>query len=114
MENTIVLSVLTVFAFFGIIKLIEMVESIFTLHIKNTVVLTYKISGQNENAEMIVRQLANQRKRLSSGVNAAVYIVDDGMDEETFKICVNTASQYDNIFVGTKPEQILEEKNKTA
>ena len=100
MEKAIFFSLLTIFALLGVHKAVELVQSLFTLHLKNTVVIMYKLPQSCDDAEMIIRQLAQYSKQISAPAKTAVYIVKDDLDEQGLELCKRTADQYSNVFVG--------------
>lgn len=100
MGEAIVFSILTILAFFGVHKLVEMLQSLFTLHPKSTVVVMYKAGEGQDDIEFTVRELARFSRCSQSPSKTAVYIVNDGMDEQTLKVCRQTAEQFSNVFVG--------------
>ncbi len=100
MEKAIFFSLLTIFALLGVHKAVELVQSLFALHLKNTVVIMYKPPQSCDDAEMVIRQLAQYSNRVSAPAKTAVYIVKDDLDEHNLEICKRTADQYSNVFVG--------------
>ena len=100
MAKAIFFSIFIIFAFLGMHKAIELVQSIFTLHLKNNVVIMYKIPKDSADAEMHVRELAQYSKCVCSPSKTAVYIVTDGLDKKVLELCERTAEQYNNVFTG--------------
>lgn len=100
MEKAIFFSLLTIFALLGVHKVVELVQSLFTLHLRNTVIIMYKPPKSCDDAEMVIRQLAQYSKQISAPAKTAVYIVNDELDESSLELCNRTADQYDNVFIG--------------
>ncbi len=117
MGEAVIFSVLTILAFFGIHKLVEMVQSLFTLHLKSTVVVMYKAQGAEDDIELTVRELARFSRNSAAPHRTAVYIVNDDMDTDTLAVCKQTAEQFSNVFVGgfVEAQDLFSEiKEKTA
>ena len=100
MGEAIFFAIICVFVFLGIQKIVEILETYSRFEFPKTSVLLCKISGHQENAEFIIRSLAADSLKISSCKKNAVFIIDDGMDEYTYKICIKTANQYKNVFIG--------------
>ena len=100
MEKAIFFSLLTIFALLGVHKAVELVQGLFTLHLRNTVIVMYKPPQSCDDAEMVIRQLAQYSKQISAPAKTAVYIVKDDLDEKSLELCSRTADQYGNVFVG--------------
>ena len=104
MGEAIVFSIISILAFLGIQKLFELFENIKAGGGERPTVLVYKLSGHEQDAEMIVRSLVSDSVKISTGRQVAVFIVNDSMDDETYDVCVRTAQQYKNVFVGSFDE----------
>ena len=100
MEKAIIITVICALVFLGVKKLIELVEYHFSMKQKGTTILMYKINPQTDDAEMIVRSLVNDSRKVLTGKKVAVYIIDDELDEKSLEICSKTADQFSNVFVG--------------
>lgn len=100
MEKAIFFSLLAIFALLGIHKAVELVQSLFTLHLKNNVIIMYKMPKEQSDAEMVVRELAEYSKRISAPAKTAVYIVKEEPCEKCLELCRRTAEQYNNVFIG--------------
>ncbi|MEE1279646.1 MAG: hypothetical protein UHH95_02305 [Oscillospiraceae bacterium] len=113
MEKAVILSVVAILALLGLHKIVQWLEALVSTRGKNPLVLFYKIEGESEKAEFIIRSLALESRKIICAKRSAVYIVSDGLDSQTLDICRKTAQQYSNVFVGSfkEAELILEEKN---
>lgn len=101
MEKTIIISIVAVLSLLGLHKVIEWLEDIISVKVKNPVVMFYDIGTEGENAELIIRSLAKDSRKIASAKHGAVFIISDGLDSQTLDICRKTAEQYSNVFVGS-------------
>lgn len=113
MEKAIIISVLALFVLLGLHKAVEWLEDRISVKGKNPVVLIYDIGNERKNAELIIRSLAKDSRKITSAKRSAVYIVSDDLDIITLDICSRTAEQYSNVFVGAfeNAKNLLKEKN---
>ncbi len=113
MEKAIIVSVVAVLTLLGLHKIIEWLDDIISARVKNPVVLIYDIAGESKNAELIIRSLAKETRKLTSAKHSAVYIISDELDSQTLDICRKTAQQYSNVFVGSfeNTKKLLKEKS---
>ncbi len=113
MEKAVILSVVAVLALLGLHKIVQWLETLVSVRGKNPLVLFYKIEGDSEKAEFIIRSLALESRKITCAKRSAVYIVSDGLDSQTLDICLKTAQQYSNVFVGNFEQggDVLQEKN---
>lgn len=100
MEKAVIFSVIFILALLGLHKVFEWIESVLCVRGQNPSVLFYKPGSDCDNAEMIIRSLASDSRKIVTGKYVAVYIVSDGMNEKTLDICRKTADQLSNVFVG--------------
>ncbi len=117
MEKAIIVSVIFVLALIGIHRIVDLLYELVRIKNKDPIVLFYKLKEGEQNAEIIIRSLSSDAKRLSSHQKTAVFIITDDLDKETQEICRKTAEQLCNVFVGSYPEgSLLFEKihNKPA
>lgn len=101
MEKAIIVSVIFILALLGIHRIVDFVYELVRIKNKDPIVLFYKIRKGEENAELIIRSLSSDAKRLSICKKTAVFVIIDDVDEKTQEICKKTASQLCNVFVGT-------------
>ncbi|MBQ8868756.1 MAG: hypothetical protein IJ027_03440 [Oscillospiraceae bacterium] len=94
MGEAIIISVLCILSIFGIHKIFEMLLNLRKTVDKEKLMLVYKMSDREQNAEMTVRALA-----LESDNN--IFVACEQAEGEVYEICVKTAFQYRNVFVGT-------------
>ena len=101
MEKAIIVSVIFVLALVGIHRIVDLLYELVRIKNKDPVVLFYKVKEGEQNAEIIIRSLSSDAKRLSTCNKNAVFVITDDLDEETREICKKTAAQLCNVFVGS-------------
>jgi hypothetical protein len=80
----------TVFAFFSIVGIAEICRSIkehFLTTSGENIAFVISLRGHNDRIEYLVRSLVFRGGELRTRRAPAVLLVDDGMDEETRRIC---------------------------
>ncbi len=97
MGEAIIISVLCILSIFGVHKIFEMILSLRNTADKRKMILVYKMSGDELNAELITRALAEEN-------DTKVFVLFDEQYGEIYRICLNTAAQYKNVVVGTVAE----------
>ena len=107
MEKSIIVSVIFVLALIGIHKIVDSLYELVRIKNKDPIVLFYKFSEDEQNAEIIIRSLSSDAKRLSNYRKTAVFVITDELGEEAKQICEKTAQQLCNVFVGTYLEGSL-------
>ena len=107
MEKAIIVSVIFVLALIGIHSIVDFLYELVRIKNKDPIVLFYKVREREENAEIIIRSLSCDAKRLFGSVKTAVFIITDEADEKTLEICNKTAKQLSNVFIGTYPDGSL-------
>ncbi len=101
MEKAIILSAVAVLALLGLHKIVDWLEAVVsTPYIDPPVVIFYKMERNSKNAELIVRSLSREIRKIGSAKKGAVYIISDGLDENTLEISKKTSAQLSNVFVG--------------
>ena len=107
MEKAIIVSVIFVLALIGIHRIVDLLYELVRIKNKDPVILFYKLQKGEQNAEIIIRSLSSDAKRLVTVNKTAVFVVTDDLDEETKEICRKTARQLSNVFVGSYPDGSL-------
>lgn len=107
MGKAVIFSLICILAFVGLQRIFEGLEQALRFRAQRPTVLLYKLTGHADNAELIVRALAADAQRVSTGSGSAVYIVDGGMDRETLELCRRTADQFQNVFIGSFDDAAL-------
>lgn len=100
MGEAIIFSILCIFAVLGIQKLFEMIETVRMRSCGGKAVVVYKLDENPKDVEMIVRSLAGDSISVTTGKEISVFVLEENLDEQTAKICKDTAKQYQNVFVG--------------
>ena len=100
MGKVIIVSVIFVLALIGIHRIVDSIYEFVRIKNKEPVVLFYKVKKDEENAEIIIRSLSSDAKRMSTCKKTAVFVITDDADEKTVEICNKTAEQLCNVFVG--------------
>lgn len=101
MEKAIIVSVIFVLALIGIHRIVDLIYELVRIKNSQPIVLFYKVNRGEQNAEIIIRSLSSDAKRLSTCKKTAVFVITDDLDEETQEICRKTADQLCNVFVGS-------------
>jgi len=107
MGEAIIFSVLVLLAALGTQKLFELIKKVTLKEGKGKAYLVYKMEKDCKNTEMIVRSLVADAEEIITTGGCTLLIVDDETDEETKKICIDTAQQYQNTLV-IKSDGILD------
>ena len=107
MEKAIIVSVIFILALIGIHRIVDVIYELVKIKNKDPIVLFYKLKEGEQNAEIIIRSLSSDAKRLSSSGKTAVFVITDELDYETQEICIKTARQLSNVFVGSYLEGSL-------
>ncbi len=107
MEEAFIISVLCILSIFGVHKIFEMLLNLRKTVDKGKIMLVYKMSDNEQNAEMIVRALAVENDN-------NIFALCERAEGEVYEICVKTAYQYRNVFVGTAADlqNLLQQQKK--
>ncbi len=97
MGEAVIISVLCVLSIFGIHKIFEIILSLRKIVDKRKTVLVYRMSGSEQNAELITRALAEEN-------DIKVFVLFDEIAGGAYSVCLRTAAQYKNVVVGTTSE----------
>lgn len=97
MGEAIIISVLCILSIFGVHKIFEMLLSLRKTVDERKLTLLYRMSDTEQNAEMVVRALADES-------SIKVFVVCERAEGEVYDMCVKTAAQYKNVFVGAEEE----------
>lgn len=98
MGEAIIFVVFMLLSVLGLYKLCEILTKNILKDKETKAFLVCKIPKNCKDAEMLVRGLAADAEEIVS-VNGCVVLLLDDTDDETEKICKDTASQYPNIIV---------------
>ena len=110
-------AVFWVLAIMGFVELVVRLSSLFFVYGKspvNDVSVFVSVSGGQERLEYILRSLQSNLEGLYTKQGGAdIYLVDQGMDRETFLIASSLCTDYDNVYLcrGEEIKKIVEEKN---
>lgn len=78
----------------GIIEVWQRTRRYFFMLPQDRVSFIVRSRGHDEKIEYIIRSLLVKAGELKVGASPAIFIVDDGMDEETRKICEHLADRF--------------------
>jgi hypothetical protein len=105
-----------VFAIMGFVELLVKIASLFFVYGKSEledVSILISVSEKEERLEYILRSLQNNLEGLRTKRGGAdIYLIDLGMDQDTFMTAASLCDDYDNVFLCHKEEipKILEKK----
>ncbi len=97
MGEAIIISVLCILSIFGVHKIFEMVLSLRKTADKRKMMLVYRMSRDEKNAELVIRALAEEN-------DIKVFVLLDEIAGDSYGVCLKTAAQYKNVVVGTVAE----------
>lgn len=111
-------AVFWVFAIMGFVELLVKISSLFFVYGKSEVddvSILISVSGKEERLEYILRSFQTNLEGLHTKKGGAdIYLIDLGMDRETFMTAANLCDDYNNVSLCHKEEivKILEEKTQ--
>lgn len=97
MGEAVIISVLCILSIFGVHKIFEMLLSLRKIADKRNMMLIYRMSGREPDAEIITRSLAEEN-------DMKVFVLFGEASCDAYRVCLKTAAQYKNVVVGTADE----------
>lgn len=96
----------TLLAFFSIVGMVEVAHSLWELFNNPVEKVTYVIAlqGHSEKVEYIVRSIAFKASFLRHAKNPVIFVIDEGMDEQTRQICELLAEELNCITICSRGE----------
>lgn len=107
-----------VFAIMGLVELLVKISSLFFVYGKSRVddvSIIISVSGKEDKLEYIIRSLESNLEGLHTKRGGAdIYLIDLGMDQDTFMTAGSLCDDYNNVSLCHKEEivKILEEKTR--